>query len=83
MTPVVDAAVRLGNGTGVSAPDTVPFALWNVAASPDDYEEALWRTAMGLGDVDTTCAIAGGIAVLRGGAGAIPREWLARREPLP
>jgi len=34
----------------------------------------------GGGDVDTTCAIVGGIV----GAGApVPPDWLERREPLP
>jgi ADP-ribosylglycohydrolase len=82
-TTVVDAAVALGNGTGVSAPDTVPFALWCAAAEPDSFEECLWLTAMGLGDVDTTCAIVGGIVVLRTGPAGLPKEWLNAREPLP
>lgn len=42
----------------------------------------MWTTVSGLGDRDTTCAIVGGILALRSGAGPIPRDWLAAREPL-
>jgi ADP-ribosylglycohydrolase len=35
------------------------------------------------GDVDTTCAMAGGIVAGAVGAGGIPAEWRAAREPLP
>ena len=58
-----EAADVLGSGHRVSAQDTVPFALWCVARNPDDFEDTLWTTARGLGDVDTTCAIVGGITV--------------------
>ncbi|REK91595.1 ADP-ribosylglycohydrolase family protein [Streptomyces inhibens] len=44
---------------------------------------ALWTTAAGLGDVDTTCAIAGGVVAARTGVAALPEEWRERREPLP
>ena len=76
---VVTAAAALGNGTGVSCQDTVPFCLWCAAGQLDSYEEALWLTVAGLGDRDTTCAIVGGILAVRA---PIPTEWLASREPL-
>ena len=80
----VDHAVAvLGNGAGVSAQDTVPFALWCAGHRLGDYEEALWLTVGGLGDRDTTCAIVGGIVSLSTGPDAIPAEWLDAREPLP
>lgn|GEM_PF-327758 len=80
----VDSAVAvLGNGTLVSAQDTVPFALWCAAQHLDSYEEALWLTVSGLGDRDTTCAIAGGIVALSAGIESIPTKWLQAREPLP
>jgi ADP-ribosylglycohydrolase len=82
-TTVVQAAVALGNGSGVSAPDTVPLAVWCVARCPDSYEDALWTTVAALGDRDTTCAIVGGILTARLGAPAIPAAWRAAREPLP
>ena len=77
------AAARLGNGSAVTAPDTVPFALWCAARHLSSYEEALWTTVSGLGDRDTTCAIVGGVVVMYVGAGSIPAEWLEHREQIP
>lgn len=77
-----DVAVKkLGTGWDVSAQDTVPFCLWCVAHHFDDFESALWTTAAGGGDRDTTCAIVGGIMALS--TGEIPEKWLLRRESLP
>jgi ADP-ribosylglycohydrolase len=73
----------LGNGQRIRADDTVPFAVWSAARHPDDLVSALWTTAEGFGDVDTTCAITGGIVAARTGVDAVPAEWLERREPLP
>jgi len=73
----------LGNGTGVSAQDTVPLALWCAGERLADYEEAMWLTVSGLGDRDTTCAIAGGVVAVYSGLESIPSEWLSCREPLP
>jgi ADP-ribosylglycohydrolase len=70
--PVQTAAALLGNGSLISAQDTVPFALWCAAGHLDDYEEALWTTVSGLGDRDTTCAIAGGIVACYTGVEGIP-----------
>jgi ADP-ribosylglycohydrolase len=79
---VQTAASLLGSGLKVTAPDTVPFALWCAAHHIDHYEEALWATVSGLGDRDTTCAIVGGVVALASRGSAIPAEWLAAREPL-
>jgi ADP-ribosylglycohydrolase len=76
------AAGALGSGFRVLSWDTVPFALWCAARHLDSYEEALWTTVAGLGDRDTTCAMAGGIVALSAGRASIPAEWLAAREPL-
>jgi ADP-ribosylglycohydrolase len=73
----------LGNGTGVSAQDTVPLALWCAGERLADFEEAMWLTVSGLGDRDTTCAIAGAIVAMYAGPESIPAEWLNSREPLP
>lgn len=81
-TDVRAAAAALGSGQRVLSSDTAPFAIWCASRWLGDYTEALWRTVSGLGDRDTTCAIVGGIVVLRTGASALPAEWLARREPL-
>ncbi|WP_306340190.1 ADP-ribosylglycohydrolase family protein [Streptomyces sp. AS13] len=75
-------AAVLGNGRRTSAHDTVPFALWSAARSLGDYEEAFWVTAQAGGDVDTTCAIVGGI-VASGGGGAPPAAWLTQTEEPP
>jgi ADP-ribosylglycohydrolase len=76
------AASALGSGFRVLSWDTVPFALWCAARHLDNYEEALWTTVSGLGDRDTTCAMAGGVVALSAGRASIPAEWLAAREPL-
>ena len=82
------AAASLGNGRYISAPDTVPFCLWIAAKRPDDFasaafQKALWDTACVGGDIDTTCAIVGGILGARHGLSGIPADWLDRCEPLP
>jgi ADP-ribosylglycohydrolase len=80
---VETAVARLGNGSAVTAPDTVPFALWCAAHRLENFEEALWATVSGLGDRDTTCAIVGGIVVMYAGMESIPSGWLECREQLP
>ncbi len=78
-----DVVVKIGNGSGISAQDTIPFVLWCAGESLAHYEEAIWLTASGGGDVDTTCAMVGGIVLLYTGAEGIPDAWIERREPLP
>ncbi|MCA9659433.1 MAG: ADP-ribosylglycohydrolase family protein [Myxococcales bacterium] len=82
-TRVDEAAAALGSGQQVLAEDTVPFALWAASRHLDDFEEAMWATALGLGDRDTTCAIVGGIVALAAPTAALPARWIAAREPLP
>lgn len=77
------AARILGNGYDVSAQDTVPFALWCALSSPDDLEATFWTVVAGLGDRDTTSAMACGVVGARVGAAGIPPEWLGCVEPLP
>lgn len=70
---VIHAAKTLGNGSGVTAPDTVPLCLWLVPHHLESsYEDALWATVSALGDRDTTCAIGGGVLVLRRALGGFP-----------
>ncbi len=80
--PITVAAV-LGNGSRVLAADTVPFAVWCAATHLADYAGALWACASVGGDIDTTCAMVGGIVVGAVGLAGIPPEWHASREPLP
>jgi ADP-ribosylglycohydrolase len=76
-----DAAAALGNGSRVTAPDTVPFTLWCAARHLDDYKHALWTTVSAGGDMDTNCAIVGGIVALSDPKG-IPPKWLEARESM-
>jgi ADP-ribosylglycohydrolase len=76
-------ARQLGAGYKISAQDTVPFALWCAARHLDHYEEAFWATVSGLGDMDTTCAIACAIVALSARQRGIPTAWLEAREPFP
>lgn len=82
-TSVVMAVNALGNGSRVTAQDTVPFVLWAAARHLMNYEEALWETVSGLGDMDTTCAMVGGIVACYTGVEGIPPAWREHREPLP
>lgn len=75
-------AAVLGSGRRTSAHDTVPFALWSAARRLGDFEQVFWTTAQVGGDVDTTCAIAGGVVAAAAG-GAPPAEWLRQTEELP
>ncbi|MFF8594925.1 ADP-ribosylglycohydrolase family protein [Streptomyces sp. NPDC015220] len=78
----VTVAAVLGCGRRTTAHDTVPFALWSAARRLGDFEEAFWTTAQVGGDVDTTCAIVGGV-LASGRAGSPPVEWARRTEALP
>jgi ADP-ribosylglycohydrolase len=60
----------------------VPFALWAAARHLGDYRQAFWTTAKAGGDVDTTCAIVGGIVAASPGGGP-PALWTERTEALP
>ncbi|MDI3386371.1 ADP-ribosylglycohydrolase family protein [Streptomyces sp. B-S-A8] len=75
-------AAVLGCGRRTTAHDTVPFALWSAARSLGDFERAFWTTAQVGGDMDTTCAIVGG--VVSSGAKTVPPDaWLEQTEALP
>lgn len=73
----------LGNGTGLSAQDTVPFALWCCGQHPEDYEAAVRLATSAGGDRDTLGAIVGSVVACRVGIDGIPQSWKANREPLP
>ncbi|MFD8247989.1 ADP-ribosylglycohydrolase family protein [Nocardia sp. NPDC059691] len=85
-----EAADELGNGSRVTAQNTVPFTIWVAATHLDDYPAAITTCIAADGDIDTTSAIAGGIVAAHTGTdthpgplGGVPRTWLAAREPLP
>ena len=74
---------KVGNGSQVTSPDTVPLVIWCAARHWRDYPEAFWNTVSALGDMDTTCAMVGGIVALSARPNGIPADWLQSREPLP
>jgi ADP-ribosylglycohydrolase len=79
---IEEAVYRLGNGSRVTSSDTVPFALWVADRHLDNFEDAIWTTISGSGDIDTNCAIVGGVVALHVGRESIPDQWLQDREPL-
>jgi ADP-ribosylglycohydrolase len=76
-------AKSLGNGSLVTAPDTVPFAVWSAAHHLNDYVGAMKQTIMVGGDCDTNAAIVGGIISLSVGRDGIPPDWRQQKESLP
>ena len=72
----------VGNGSEISAQDTVPFCIWNAIRMIDNYEEAILSTIEAGGDCDTNCAIVGGIVSAYLGQAGIPEKWKELREPL-
>lgn len=77
-----EVANNLGNGSRITAQDTVPFCVWAAAANLDNFVEAMWITAGVGGDIDTNCAIVGGIVACAIDADAIPTRWRKCRESL-
>ncbi|MBH0776128.1 ADP-ribosylglycohydrolase family protein [Nocardia bovistercoris] len=84
-----EAAAELGNGSLVTAQNTVPFTMWVAATHLGDFPTAILTCVAADGDIDTTGAIVGGIVAAHTGVGdrsalaGIPGIWLAAREPLP
>jgi ADP-ribosylglycohydrolase len=81
-TSVEQVARVLGNGSLVTAPDTVPFCIWIAAHRSRDFKGALAQAIQTGGDCDTNAAIVGGIVALSAGRESIPVDWLTAREPV-
>lgn len=77
-----DVANQLGNGSRVTAQDTVPFCIWMAVVHLDNFVEAMWQTVGVGGDIDTNCAIIGGIIAAAVSPGELPPRWKKSREPL-
>lgn len=75
-----EVAKALGNGSLVTAPDTVPFCLWMAAHHLNNFVEAIAQTIQVGGDCDTNAAIVSGIVALSVGRNGIPQEWLNAKE---
>jgi len=82
-TTISHVTGMIGNGSKISAQDSVPFVLFCAGEWLDDYEEAIWQTMSGGGDADTNCAMVGGIVACFVGQDGIPQKWIAQREKLP
>jgi ADP-ribosylglycohydrolase len=72
-------AGAVGNGSEVSAADTVPFCLWaaHQALVRNDFAISMSQIVEVGGDTDTNCAIVAGII---GNRVTVPQEWLDRTE---
>ncbi|MGN9777288.1 ADP-ribosylglycohydrolase family protein [Micromonospora sp. H33] len=84
--PLPEVVDALGNGSRVTAQDTVAFTCWVAASRLDDYPAAVRTCVEAGGDVDTTAAIVGAVVAAYTGVGTpggVPTEWLDAREPLP
>ena len=83
--PVGLVIQKLGNGTHVTCQDTVPFccymAIKAIMTYPKDemFEKTIIETSMAFGDVDTNCAIVGGIIA---NAGPPPEKWVKFCQPM-
>ena len=80
-TEIEDAVRLLGNGSKVTAPDTVPLAVWLAERFAEDLPAGLWAVIEAGGDVDTVGAMVGGVVALHAPR-TIPQTWFALREPL-
>ena len=85
-TPVGKLREILGNGTHVTCQDTVPFCCFmaikhvtNKNNLTSMYENAIIETSMAFGDVDTNCAIVGGIV---GIISTPPEKWVQFCQPM-
>lgn len=78
--PEADVARSLGNGSLVTAPDTVPFCIWMASHHLNRFVDALGKTVRVGGDCDTNAAIVCGIVALSAGRTSLPTSWLNARE---
>lgn len=84
-TPTPKVIEVLGNGTHVTCQDTVPFCCYMVSKAlcryPKEtrYELAIVETSKGFGDVDTNCAIVGGVL---GTINPPPEKWSKFCQPM-
>ena len=72
----------LGNGMHVTCQDTVPLCCWLTARGiyhESSYEEVITETTACQGDVDTTCAIVGG---MYGIISDPPEKWVNYCKPM-
>ena len=84
-TPLAKVIEILGNGTHVTCQDTVPFCCYMVSKAlcrypkEEMYEKSIIETSSVFGDVDTNCAIVGGIISVVSPA---PEKWVKFCQPM-
>jgi len=84
-TPLAKVIEILGNGTHVTCQDTVPFCCYMVSKAlcrypkEEMYENAIMETSKAFGDVDTNCAIVGGIISV---VSPPPMKWIRFCTPM-
>jgi ADP-ribosylglycohydrolase len=78
-----EVAKLLGNGSLVTAPDTVPYDIWCAAHHLDNYPQGVLTAVSGGGDCDTNAAITGGIIASFTGREGIPDSWRHSKERFP
>ena len=64
-------------GTSTLAKESVLAALWTFLAMHDSFREAVTGACMLGGDVDSICALVGGLSGALHGAQFIPAQWIA------
>jgi ADP-ribosylglycohydrolase len=83
--PTAKVIESLGNGTHVTCQDTVPMCCYMVSKAicrypkSEMYEKAIVETSTAFGDVDTNCAIVGGIIAVVSPA---PDKWVKFCQPM-
>ena len=84
-TPLTKLMEVLGNGTHVTCQDTVPLCVFLTIRAlcqykvEEMYEKVIMETCMCFGDVDTNCAIVGGMI---GIISPPPEKWIRYCQPM-
>lgn len=63
-------------GVNVTAPDSVPIAIYNFLSNSSNFYEVLFSSISCGGDTDTIACMAGGIAGAFLGLKVIPKNWI-------
>jgi poly(ADP-ribose) glycohydrolase ARH3 len=72
-----DPAEMVGElGTGITAQESVPMALYCFLASPESFERVIESAVFLGGDTDTIACMAGALSGAFLGLEAIPRRWI-------
>jgi ADP-ribosylglycohydrolase len=79
---IAEVIKKIGNGSDVTAQDSVPLVLYCAGESLYNFEEAFWKTALAGGDTDTTCAMVCGIVAMSVGYEGLPSHWQQNRQTL-